>query len=125
MSIVLNWLGRQTMQIIKSQSITPRRPKETYDVLQKISRLQSNDTIAKFRFCSMKQKQGQSVDAYLTNLRLMIPRCNYHRDTLDDLLKDQFIFGITLRKIQNSLLSKIASDDSHMKMPSWRQENQI
>ena len=60
----------------------------------------------------MKQNQSQSVAVYLTDLRLMIPKGNYHRDTLDDLLKDQFIFGITVKEIQNSLLSKIASDDS-------------
>ena len=42
----------------------------------------------------------------------MIPECNYHKSTLDDLLKDQFIFSITVKEIQDSLLSKIASDDS-------------
>ena len=42
----------------------------------------------------------------------MIPECNYHKDTLDDLLKDECIFGITVKEIQDSLLSKIASDDS-------------
>ena len=60
----------------------------------------------------MKQKQGQSVDECLTSLQLMIPECNYHKDAPDDLLKDQFIFGITVQDIQNSLLSKIDSDDS-------------
>ena len=56
--------------------------------------------------------QGQSVDAYLTDQRLMIPECSYHRDALDDLFKDQFLFGITVKEIPKSLLSKIASDDS-------------
>ena len=60
----------------------------------------------------MKQKCSQSVDAYLTNLSLMIPECNYHKDVLDDLLKDQFIFDITVKEIQDSLLSKIASGNS-------------
>ena len=108
-SIVLNWLGRQAPQIIKSQGITPRTPKEIYE---KTLRPESNDTMAKFRFQSMKQKQSQSVDAYLTDLRLMIQECNYHKNALDDLLKDQCIFGITVKEIQYSLLSKIASDDS-------------
>ena len=58
----------------------------------------------------MKQKQGQNVYAYLTDLRLMIPECNYHKDGLGSLLKDQFIFGITVKEIQNSLLSKSVSD---------------
>ena len=35
MSIMLNWLGRQATQIIKSQGITPGTPKEIYDALEK------------------------------------------------------------------------------------------
>ena len=111
-SIVLNWLGKQATHIIKSQGIIPRTPKEIYDSFEKIFRPKSNDTVAKFRFHSMTQKQRQSVDAYLTDQRLIIPESNYHRDALNDLLKDQFIIGITVKNIQNSLLSKIASDDS-------------
>ena len=60
----------------------------------------------------MKQKEGQSVDAYLTNLRLGIPECNYHKDALDDILKDNFIFGLTVKEIQDALLSKTESDDT-------------
>ena len=77
-SLVLNWLGRQATQIIKSQGIVPSKPKDMHDALEKKLRQESNDTTTKLRFHSMKQKQGQSVDAYLTNLRLVIPVCNYH-----------------------------------------------
>ena len=42
----------------------------------------------------------------------MISECTYDRDTLDDLLKDQFMFGITVKKIQDSLSSIIVSDHS-------------
>ena len=73
MSIVLNWLGRQATQIMNSHGITPRTPKEIYDALEKIFKPESSNTIAKFIFYSMKQKHGQSVDSYLTDLRLLIP----------------------------------------------------
>ena len=56
MSIVLNWLGRQVTQIIKSQSITPQTPKEIYYALEKIFSPKSIDMIAKFGFCSMEMK---------------------------------------------------------------------
>ena len=59
MSIVLNWLGMQATQIIKSQGIIPRTLEEICDTSEKIFRPESNDMIAKFRFHSMKQKQGQ------------------------------------------------------------------
>ena len=81
-SIVLNCLGMQTTQTIKLLNITPRTPKEICDALEIIFRPEPNDTIVKFRFWSMKQKQSQSVNAYLTDQRLMTPECNYHKDTL-------------------------------------------
>ena len=58
MSIVLNWLGRQAIQIIKSQGITPRIPEKIYDALENNFRPESHYTVAKFRFCSMKQKRS-------------------------------------------------------------------
>ena len=42
----------------------------------------------------------------------MIPECNYYKDALDDILKDQSIFGLTVKEIQDALLSKIESDDT-------------
>ena len=60
----------------------------------------------------MKEKQGQCVDAYLTNLRLGIPECNNHKDTVDDIFKDQFIFGLTVKEIQDTVLRKIESDNT-------------
>ena len=109
---VPNCLGKQATQIIKSQGIAPTKPKDVYDALEKNFGPESNDTITKPRFHSKKQKQGQSVDAYLTNLSLLIPECNHHKDTIDDIFKNQSIFGLTAKEIQDTLLNKIESDDT-------------
>ena len=109
-SLVLNWLDRQTTMIIQSQGITPLEPKDIFDALTSVFCPKSSDTIAKFQFRSMHQKQNQSIDIYLTGLRLAIPECSYHKHP-NDLLKDQFIFGIGVKEIQDTLLSKISSDD--------------
>ena len=60
----------------------------------------------------MHQKQNQSIESYLTDLRLAIPECNYHKHAIDDLLKDQFIFRIGVKEIQDTPVSKISSDDT-------------
>ena len=41
MSIMLNWLGKQVTQIIKSQGITPRTSQKIYDALEKNFRPES------------------------------------------------------------------------------------
>ena len=96
-SLVLNWLGRKATMIIKSQGITPSEPKDMFDALTSVFYPKSNDTITKFQFRPMCQKQNQSIDIYLTDLRLAIPECNYHKHAIDYLLKDQFIFRIGVK----------------------------
>ena len=62
----------------------------------------------------MKQNQCQSVDAYMSQLRLALPECNFKND-FNDLLKDQFIFGIENKEIQDQLLGEISETDSSVK----------
>ena len=108
-SLVLNWLGREATMSIKSQGITLSEPKDIFDGLISVFCPKSNDTIAKFQFRSMQQ--NQSIDSYLTDLRLAIPECNYHEHAIDDLLKDQFILGIGVKEIKDTLLSEISSNN--------------
>ena len=62
----------------------------------------------------MKQKQSQSVDAYMSELRLALPECKYKNDA-DELLKDQFLFGILNKEIQDHLLGEISETDNSVK----------
>ena len=62
----------------------------------------------------MKQNAHQSVDAYMFKLRLALPECKYKNDS-DDLLKDQFIFGINNKEIQDHLLGEISETDNSVK----------
>ena len=110
-SLFLNWLCRQATMIINSQGFTPSEPKDIFDGLTRVFCPESSDIIATFHLISMCQKQNQSIDNYLTDLRLAIPECNYNKHAVDDLLKDQFISGIGGKEIQDSLLSKISLDD--------------
>ena len=41
----------------------------------------------------MKQKASQTCDSYMSKLRLALPECKYRNDA-NELLKDQFIFGV-------------------------------
>ena len=62
----------------------------------------------------MKQNAHQSVDAYMSQLRLALPECKFKNDS-DDLLKDQFIFGIHNKEIQDHLLGEISEVDNSIK----------
>ena len=50
----------------------------------------------------------------MSELRLALPECKYRNDT-DELLKDQFIFGIYNKEIQDHLLGEIKETDNSVK----------
>ena len=79
---------------------------EVIEALERVFRLESNQTVARFKFCNMKQKGSQTCDAYMSEHRLALPEYKYRNDS-DELLKDQFIFGIYDKEIQDHLFGEI------------------
>ena len=91
--LLVNLLGREATQILKSVDAQIDNTDEVFEALEKVFRPESNQTLAHFKFRNMKQKVSQTYAAYMSELRLALPECKY-RNGSDELLKDQFIFGI-------------------------------
>ena len=66
--------------------------------------------MSQFKFKSLKQKQGATIDSYMAELKVLICECGCEENKQNILLKDQFIFGITIREIQEHLLNEIGDD---------------
>ena len=62
----------------------------------------------------MKQKERQTCDAFMSELRFALPECKYRNDA-DELLKDQLIFGICNKEIQDHLLGEIKETDNSVR----------
>ena len=75
---------------------------------------ESNQTLAHFKFQNLKQKGSQSCDAYISELHLALHECKYKNDA-DELLKDQFIFGIENKEIQDHLLGGIKETNNSVR----------
>ena len=112
--LIINWLGREATQILTSVEADTGTADEVFDALEKVFRPESNQTKACFKFRNMKQNAHQSVDAYMSQLRLALPECKFKNDS-DDLLKDQFIFGIHSKEIQDHLLGEISETGNSIK----------
>ena len=80
--------------------------------------------MARFKFRNLKQNAHQSVDAYMSQLRLALPECKFKNDA-NDLLKDQFIFGLFNKVIQHHLLGEISETDNSVKIIIRGQKDQI
>ena len=67
--------------------------------------------MSRFKFKSLRQKQGATVDAYMAELKVLIKECGYDQNMQNILLKDQFIFGVTAHEIQEHFLNDIEDDN--------------
>ncbi|XP_064637879.1 uncharacterized protein LOC135494059 [Lineus longissimus] len=62
-----------------------------------------NETYERYVFRSRLQKQGETFDSFITDLRLKSKTCNF-ADLADSMLRDQVVFGIADSKIRERLL---------------------
>ena len=62
----------------------------------------------------MKQNASETCNSYMSELRLAFPECKYRNDA-NELLKDQFIFGVYNKEIQDHLLGEINETDNSVK----------
>ena len=112
--LIVNWLGREATQILTSVESNVDTSTEVFEALEKVFRPESNQTLSHFKFRNMKQSASQNCDSYMSGLRLALPECKYRNDA-DELLKDQFIFGIYNKEIQDHLLGEIKETDNSVR----------
>ena len=113
--LVVNWIGRQCVMTLHSMGVELDKPKTVFDSLEKIFGQKVIKHLSHFKFRGLKQKATQSCDSYMSELRLAIVECRYPDIVQDELLKDQFIFGLVIKEIQDHLLGEIVAEDSSEK----------
>ena len=109
--LVVNWLGSEAGLTLRSLNLMYDEPNTIFDALREVFRPIGNRTMSRFKFKSLKQKQGSTVDAYMAELKVLIKECGYEENMQNILLKDQFIFSVTIREIQEHLLNEIDDHD--------------
>ena len=108
--LVVNWLGSETGFTLHNLNLMYDEPDTIFNALTEVLRLIGNRTMSRFKFKSLKQKQGAMVDAYMAELKVLIKECSYDQNMQQILLKDQFILGVTVHEIQEHLLNDIKDD---------------
>ena len=109
--LVVNWIGHQWTMTLHSMGIVLDKPKTVFNSLENIFRPESNQTLSRCKFRGLKQKSGQSCGSYMSELCLAI-ECRYPNQVHEELLKDQYIFGLGIKEIQDHLLGEIVTEDS-------------
>ena len=58
----------------------------------------------RYRFNNRKQEQGESISAYVTELRVIAKNCAPEEITPDEILRDRLVLGVRDEKVRERLL---------------------
>lgn len=99
------WIGSQGREIYKIFEWTEGEkddPQKVLDKFESYTRPRKNKRIARHKLRQRKQKQSESFDNFVKDLRLILLDCEYSNP--DDILIDAIIEGVYEKKLQEKLL---------------------
>ena len=102
---LLYCLGDDADEVLTSTSITAEERKLYKGVLAKLDeffKVRRNVIYERARFNKRDQKQGESSEAYITELYKLVELCEYG-DMKEQLLHDRLVVGITDKKLSEQL----------------------
>ena len=108
-AILLSVVGPRTYKLLSSL-LAPATPGEKdfgelVKVLKEHYSPLPSEIVQRYRFNSRVRQPGDSVAAYVAELRAIAKTCNYGT-TLDEMLRDRLVCGIGDEKVQEQLLAK-------------------
>ena len=71
-SLVVNWLGSKAGLTLQSLNLTYDQPEIIFNALCDVFRPIGYRTMSRFKFKSLKQKQGATVDLYMAEPKVLI-----------------------------------------------------
>ena len=108
-AILLSSCGASTYQLIRNL-VAPDQPKgRSFDELVKLvedhHQPPPSAIVQRFNFHSRSRRQGETVSAFVAELRKLSEYCQFG-DTLTDMLRDRLVCGINDQKLQRRLLAE-------------------
>ncbi len=105
---LISAIGVETYKILKSLTF-PIKPKDKtlvqiVDVLKNHFRPAANTVAERYKFHQRTQRQGETANAYVVELKLLAQTCNFGSG-LADMLRDRFISGLRDNKLQRQLIN--------------------
>ena len=108
-SILISSMGQKAYKILRN-IVAPNKPTDV-SFKNLVSAMTSHfspppsEIVQRFRFNSRVRKQGETVAAYIAELRALSEYCNYG-DTLESMLRDRLVCGVNDVQIQKRLLAE-------------------
>ncbi|XP_031328603.1 uncharacterized protein LOC116159695 [Photinus pyralis] len=109
LAVLLNLVGNDGLDLYNSFTLTEAERKSLKSVLKKFAEYCSpkkNVIFERYRFNSIVQKEGQTFDNFLTELRKGVKTTDYKEQ--DDMVRDRIVMGIANKNTQERLLREEA-----------------
>ena len=107
-ALLLNIGGEELLQIYNSFEFPAGDPNPANVLASVISKFddyfapRKNELVSRYRFRKCTQKPDETLEAYMTRLKILIKDCNYD-DQRDKQLRDQVVFGCADDKLRQKL----------------------
>ncbi|XP_064622353.1 uncharacterized protein K02A2.6-like [Lineus longissimus] len=107
-ALLLHTLGDDGLRIYNGFQFETEEDERTVDeVLAKFDNFafgEINETFERFVFNQRNQKTDKTFETFLAAIRLLVKTCNYHKETVNSILRDRIVLGISDRETQKRLL---------------------
>ncbi|XP_063901524.1 uncharacterized protein K02A2.6-like [Zophobas morio] len=107
-AIFLNVVGEEGVKIYNSYKLGEQADLTLAIVLNKFGdhcKPRRNVIYKRYCFLKIRQKEGQSFDAYVTELKNAAMKCEYG-DQQDSIIRDQIIFNVRETRLQEQLINE-------------------
>ena len=103
-----NCLADDALSLLEGFNFTTaenaRTVKEITDAFEAYAIGESSETMERYKFGKRVQQEGETIDKFVADLRIMIKTCEYCQNCESSLLRDRIVLGIRSDTIRNDLL---------------------
>ena len=105
------WLGQEGREVFKTLQWDDGEMEDHAKIIEKFQDYispQKNKRVARFKAQQRKQKEGETFDFFIKDLKLLVMDCEYTDS--NDILIDLIINGVRQPKVQERMLSREIPD---------------
>ncbi|XP_028411114.1 uncharacterized protein K02A2.6-like [Dendronephthya gigantea] len=106
-ALFLYSIGPDAVKIYNSFDLPPEDKRKISKIMEKFDRYavgETNETYERFIFTRKKQKEDETIDEYVAELRTLAQTCNFCTCLCDSLLRDRVVLGINDANTRKRLL---------------------
>ena len=106
-SYLLIWVGEKGRDIRSTWTLSDAEAKLLKTYFEKYTEHvtpKSNEVFSRYKFHARVQSNGESLESFVTDLKLLVKDCAY--DQADKMVRDRIVFGVTSSTIREKLINK-------------------